>query len=395
MKKTIQAYLDNINNKKNNYDYVVIYGAGRKAISLYRYLKDIVKINAFVVTNKDENKEHECGIPIYGINEISFPSQNTLILIGVRQRWNQDVIRKLIDFGYTSYIEAPEGIEYLGVKDADRSKRSVLQLTLQIGCAINCKYCPQSLFINQYKKNAERENRMDYDLFVRYLENIEREVILEFAGFSEPFLNKDCVRMLEYAHHRGHEIELFTTLQGLHKGELKRVLNIPYREVVLHIPDEENNSKIDVNEDYLYILERLINARKVNGDSFVDWGSCHGEPSSKVNKIVGKNLRLLTQLHDRAGNLDFNELERKRDIKGKIQCSGTLNFDHNVLLPDGTVLLCDSDWGMRHPIGNLKNQTYQEIITGSAVSEIKEKMIDEKKGDLLCRSCCYAVACKD
>ncbi len=391
METNIQSYIDLVKNNSESKSYVVIYGAGRKAINLYNALQATIKIDAFIVTNKDENKDCECGLPIYGINDNPFSSDDTLFLIGVRSRWNKDVIRTLNEFGYLNYMESPEGIEYLGEKDADRSARSVLQLTLQIGCAINCKYCPQSLFVTQYKEKCGNEQIMSYEMFVNYINRVDNDVILEFAGFSEPFFNKDCLKMLEYANAKGYDIELFTTLQGISTDELERILKIPYREVVLHIPDEMQNSKIIVNEQYIHNLEKAINAKKENGKPFVDWGSCHGEPSKSVKSIIKNKIRLLTQLHNRAGNLGFQELEGKKDIKGSIQCSGTLHYDHNVLLPDGTILLCDSDWGIKHPIGNLKTQTYKEILKGDVVSEIKKRCSDEKYGELLCRNCCYAI----
>ena len=391
MKSTIQQYMDDIDKIKNEYANIVIYGAGRKAISLCKMLESKIKIDAFIVTNKDENKDVENNLPIVGVNKNSFAPQDTLVLIGVRTRWNDSVVETLKKHGFLHYIESPDGIEYLGSKDADRSKRSVLQVTLQIGCAINCKYCPQSLFVKRYKENSQREDKMNYDMFVKYLDGVTNDVILEFAGFSEPFFNKDCVRMLEYADEKGYDIELFTTLQGLNENDLERVLKIPYREVVLHIPDEKGNSNICINDDYIRMLEHAINYVKADGTPFADWGSCHGEPAEVVKPIVKNKLRILTQLHDRAGNLSFQELESKSNITGKIKCSGTQNFDHNVLLPDGTVLLCDSDWGMQHILGNLKQQTYREILSGDAVREIKKRFDDETAGDLLCRSCCYAI----
>lgn len=154
MQQAIQQYLDIVHNFQKTYSHTVIYDAGRKAVSLCDILKkNNIKIDAFMVTNTEENKDVECGLPILGVSEAPFKAKDTLVLIGVRKRWNQVVIQGLKTFGYTHYLEAPEGIEYLGKKDAERSERSVLQLTLQIGCAIHCKYCPQEMFVQQYRKN--------------------------------------------------------------------------------------------------------------------------------------------------------------------------------------------------------------------------------------------------
>ncbi len=392
MQQNIPQYLDAVHRAQHSCSHTVIYGAGRKAVSLYNLFKNNgIKIDAFIVTNTEENKDTECGLPVFGVSDNPFTAKNTLVLIGVRQRWNQAVIQCLEAYGYIYYIEAPEGIEYLGRKDAERSERSVLQLTLQIGCPIHCKYCPQGVFVQQYRKNVYGELVLNFEKYVYFLSKVNKDVILEFAGFSEPFLNKECIRMLEYAANEGYDIELFTTLQGLNDMDFDRMLRLSYREVVLHIPDKDGNSNIPITEKYLDLLNKVLSAQKADGSPFVDWGSCHGIPAERIKPFIKNKLRVLTQLHNRAGNLGFKELEKQNGVTGKIQCSGAKHYDHNVLLPDGTVLLCDSDWGMQHPLGNLNQQTYQEVLSGEAISAIKEKCVNEIAGELLCRNCCYAV----
>jgi len=385
-------YIEQVREGAKQFEHVVIYGAGRKAVGLYNFLKENgISIKAFYVTDKSTNKEYECGLKIYGTDEKIYEPDSTLVLIGVRKRWNEQVIECLEQNGYRHYIEAPDKIEYLLSKDMDRSKRKVLQITAQIGCRIDCKYCPQKLFIRRYTEDKVREYVMTLELFKRYVDNTESDVIIDFAGFSEPLFNNECVEMILYAHEKGHEIELFTTLEGLTVEQFERIRNIPFREVVLHIPDVEVNSKINITKEYIELLKIVIDTNKPNGLPFADWASCHGQPAEEIRHIVDNKLRIITQLHDRAGNLDTEEVEQLHGLEGKIQCSGTPNYDHNVLLPDGTVLLCDSDWGMQNPIGNLKEQTYEEILSGKVLAAIKAKAMDENDRELLCRNCCYAV----
>ena len=395
-KRTIEVkkelYVQLVKKAAEKYENIVIYGAGRKGIGIFDLLTNAgIIINAFVVTNKKENKEFECGIPVYGIDDNVFDPSNTLVVIGVRKRWNDVVVAEIMKNNFLNIIKAPEGIEYFTEKDLDRSQQSVIQITAQVGCKIDCKYCPQNTFVRQYvERGTNVEKSMSFKRFQEYLEKIDSSVILEFAGFSEPFFNPDCTDMLVYANKKGHPLELFTTLEGMTKKDFDRIKNIPFREVVIHIPDKENNSNITITEEYLEVLEMMLDAKKQDGSDFVNWASCHGEPADMVEEMIGNRIRILSQLHDRAGNVDGEEIEKLRDIKGSIRCSGTPNFDHNVLLPDGTILLCDSDWGMKHVLGNLKKQTYQEVLESETVKEIKKKM-ELQDSDLICRNCCYVV----
>lgn len=97
-------------------------------------------------------------------------------------------------------------------------------------------------------------------------------------------------------------------------------------------------------------------------------------------------------MHDRAGNLDDDILiSATRKRHGKISCSlcgQALN--HNILLPDGRVLLCCMDYGMKHVLGNLLQQSYEEIINGSEMQRLKCAINGDESIDLLCRGCSSA-----
>lgn len=388
-----ETYIEEVRNKMTEGTDLVIYGAGRKALGLLKLLHEgNIYPKAFLVTERGENKDQEHGLKIFDVHDNPFKPKQTLILIGIRKRWNEDVIETLKSQGYENYLIAPEGIEYFAEGDLDRSHRTVLQITTQIGCKIDCKYCPQKLFIDHYTSDKTRCHSMTLEAFKRYVDQTEKEVIIDFAGFSEPFFNANCIEMIKYAYETGHDVELFTTLMGLDKEGFEKIKNIPFREVVLHIPDEDENSKIAITEEYVELLRKVLDTKKVDGRPFADWASCHGKIESRIQEIIDGRLRVITQLHDRAGNLDDSDLEQQHGIKGAITCSNTdaRYHNHNVLLPDGTILLCDSDWGMQHILGNLNDNTYQEILNGENSKKIYE-LRNLEDSCIICRECCYAI----
>ena len=57
-------------------------------------------------------------------------------------------------------------------------------------------------------------------------------------------------------------------------------------------------------------------------------------------------------------------------------------------MPDGAVVLCCMDFGLRHELGNLIYNSYDELVNSKALCEIKACM--ENDGDVLCRKCSFA-----
>lgn len=65
-------------------------------------------------------------------------------------------------------------------------------------------------------------------------------------------------------------------------------------------------------------------------------------------------------------------------------------MNHSILLPDGSVVLCCMDFGMKHVLGNLAKQSYEELFTGKEMQKIKEAMKDDRL-DIICRRCSSAI----
>lgn len=53
-------------------------------------------------------------------------------------------------------------------------------------------------------------------------------------------------------------------------------------------------------------------------------------------------------------------------------------------------MLCCMDYGMKHVLGNLLQQSYEEIINGSEMQRLKCAINGDESIDLLCRGCSSA-----
>ena len=73
-----------------------------------------------------------------------------------------------------------------------------VDITTNIGCQVQCKFCPQDVSMSNYtsKNNLQKIQfgkpvLMSYETFVKILKKIPKNVLIRFSGFSEPFLNPE------------------------------------------------------------------------------------------------------------------------------------------------------------------------------------------------------------
>lgn len=271
-------------------------------------------------------------------------------------------------------------------------KLHALELSLTIGCRLDCLYCPQKLLLNRYYgENKNRKSKLSFEDFKTVLDKVQLGASLSFCGMSEPFHNEACADMLVYAYEKGYKISLLTTLVGMNMDDFNKIKNIKFDSFVLHIPDEEKHSKFVIDEEYLKLLSL------VNECLDIDYYSCHGSVSSAVRDIIDNKKYAGIALGNRAGNLEVNQY-RDTNIKGKIVCyhgsEKQVGGWTPVMFPDGSCVLCCQDYGMKHVLGNLITQSWPEICEGKEYKKFIDGLKDDSI-DILCRKCGDAKAVKD
>jgi hypothetical protein len=93
-------------------------------------------------------------------------------------------------------------------------------------------------------------------------------------------------------------------------------------------------------------------------------------------------------LNSRGGNLrDVGEPFYR---PGSLYCTACPALRHNVVLPDGKVVLCCMDYGLRHPLGYLTTMPYEKLFESYEYADVKHRMASHDE-DVICRSC-YASA---
>ena len=275
-----------------------------------------------------------------------------------------------------------------------QDKLSGIDLTLSMGCRLNCHYCPQEKLISHYVDyGCNPQNEMSMNTFKQVLKNVRVGGSVCFSGMCEPFHNSHCIDMVEYAFQNGYRIMLFTTLMGVTDTIVDRLKKIDIMTLTIHIPDKEGNSKFIIDEYYLHILQRVVTELRIDGYS------CHGEVDDRVFPIIGNSVPVFTKMMNRAGNLEYEELETQYCDEAIICSAGAQTDDEGAwvpeILPDGTVSLCCMDYGMNHVLGNMEKQSWSEIRNSKSYIDVVNAMHEEPgKTVLLCRKCGSAFSLK-
>ncbi len=390
IKEAHEKYIKQVKQHGASCDDIVIYGGGRYGTALFKTLKRYgISVGAFCVTDTEmeKNPKTKLGLPVYPVSHLLSDGKKHLFLVAHKMPWNQEIVRHLEALGVKEYIDLPK---YPGSLMSDMFTRATLEITCQAGCNVNCHYCPQSVFLKKYY-SEDRCAEMSLNTFKKCIDKTPADVCIQFVGFSEPFLNKDTIKMILYAHEQKREIQLFTTLVGLSMEGFETIRHIPFTRVVLHLPDSNGYANIPLNSAYIHLLEAVLSAKKADGNPFVNEAKAQSRPPENILRMVNGLFPIGWDVHDRAGNLSNGDTCSAKHIDGRIYCSTSTSLTHNILLPDGTVLLCCMDYGMEHILGNLLTDSYEEILQSPERKRIWKEMNQEQgTPSFLCRRCTSA-----
>jgi sulfatase maturation enzyme AslB (radical SAM superfamily) len=251
-----------------------------------------------------------------------------------------------------------------------------MEITTRIGCINRCSYCPQDKLIRAYK-NVSDILEMDLDTFKKCVDKIPADTRIHFSGLSEPWLNPRCTEMVVYAHQKGHTIQVFTTLVGMAPNDIDVIKSIPFECFIVHLPDADGKTHIEVDDHYRKVIAKA--AQCLPNAYFIYYDNIHKELVPLLQKV----RKAQWDLTSRARNVKIEGQEINR-ITGTIRC--TRDLRQNVLMPNGDVILCCNDYGMKHVLGNLLKSDYNSLFTGEVYKRVSEGLVDDSM-DILCRYC--------
>ncbi|PPQ39732.1 Iron-sulfur cluster-binding domain-containing protein [Rhodoblastus acidophilus] len=274
---------------------------------------------------------------------------------------------------------------------------ATMEITTMAGCPLMCTFCPQDELKAAYGKLKDKY--MSLETFQTLLEKIPAHVRIDFSGMAEPWANPRATDMVRAALERGRRVAIYTTLYGISvedsallTQDLLPRFAAQIEVVCLHLPDESGNMRgYKGSDSYRAVLKNFLDlpnngfpAKTLNIMTMDGSGRVHPDLRDLVPGL-GKWTG-----HSRAGSLGEAQGERVGASATPrngfaLACASTPFYDHNVVLPNGDVVLCCMDYGLQHVIGNLLDSGYYDLFAAPELNRLRVE--NQKPGFSACSIC--------
>ena len=265
-----------------------------------------------------------------------------------------------------------------------KKKDPSLELTVSPACSKLCDYCPQTEYIENYKKKYSGEDKvLKLDTIKKISKNIPNSTIIKWTGFTEPLDCKEFDVIVQFFFDKGYRQQISTTLLGNKNSQKYYLENIDkFFQHTLHLPDDQSLMKGKFDEIYKLYVEKVIIElvnKKLDFQIFLIGKNFHpiiqGPIASLADKFYLRNKIIkAAYLNTRASAINpakfgFKQTSKKTSNRGGFFCSYQ-RLNQGVLLPNGKVSICCQDYGLKRVIGDLKNQNIEEIYNSIEKNEI-------------------------
>jgi MoaA/NifB/PqqE/SkfB family radical SAM enzyme len=294
------------------------------------------------------------------------------------------------------------------------SKRSWAYPThLQIEPTNECNLrCPVCFITNG--QNELRKGSMSFDSFKKLIDEVgDYLLFLHFWGWGEPFLNRDFLRMTEYATSKG--IKVITSTNGhffTDEGRIGALLDsgLDVLIVALDGTDKETYEKYRTGGDFEKVidgLKRLVQMKAARGVTLPrinvrTLATIDNEAQIPEIKALAAEVGVdLFAIKTAALNCGDEAQLRSRIPKNPDYCRETFDAEgrpirkrnrckrlwmHPFILQDGTLIRCDYNTTQMVTHGNVlgEGESLKKVWFGESIRSAREEFIEER---VLCKDC--------
>ena len=268
-------------------------------------------------------------------------------------------------------------------------KRIYIEITNN--CNLNCSFCSKVL---KKRKNMSLE---EFDLILSKIKDYTDYIYLHVKG--EPLLHKDIIEFINKANEYNLKVNLTTngTLFNKYAKELGKCSNLNKINFSLHCENNKENYLEDIFNNIKYLSKDTTAIYRL-------WTLKNNELDEKSTKIVDSiqtYYNLSTETVDKIKNTNNikissrifvdkdNEFEwpTVNNHKSDGFCYGLTT--HIAILVDGTVVPCCLDSNGVIELGNIFNNSLENIINSDRYQNLLKSLRDRKPCEELCKSCVF------
>lgn len=274
-----------------------------------------------------------------------------------------------------------------------KKKYKKIYIEITNKCNLNCTFC------SEVKREKEKITLENFEEIIKKINNYTDYIYLHVKG--EPLLHPEIDKILDIAEKYNLKVNLTTN------GTL-------FPNVVDKIKDKKALHKINFSlhseNNYKNYLENIFeNVKKLSTDTVAIyrlWTLNNNELDKKSQEIVEK-IKNFYNLDEKT----YKNLKTKNNIK----ISSTIYVDkdneftwpdnienelsplgychalktHIAILVDGTVVPCCLDSNASIPLGNIYDNTLEEIINNEKYKNLQRSFQNRKPCESLCRRCTF------
>lgn len=257
-------------------------------------------------------------------------------------------------------------------------------------CNLSCSFC------SKVEKPLRNMTIEEFKCGIKKIKDYTDTIYLHVKG--EPLVHPNLIEFLNVAEEYNIKVNLTTngTLFPNLVDKLKECKSLKKINFSLH----SENNKENYLEDIFKNVEKLQEVTVVYRLWTLNNGGLDVKSTQTVNKIVSY-YKLSTEIVDKIKN------ENNVKIKDRIFVDKDNEFEwpsitnhnscgfcyalktHIAILVDGTVVPCCLDSNGLVDLGNIYNESLENIINSNRYQTLKKSFQDRKPSEDLCKSCTY------
>ena len=279
-----------------------------------------------------------------------------------------------------------------------------LDIEVSSRCNLKCPFCSRTQRIEEGTWRSPGDIKLD--LFKEVVDQaVENNVYaLNLNVIGEPFLNRNFLEMVNYAKEKGIlDVFFHTNAVLLNEKKSRELIASGLDKLIISFdsPYKEKYERVRVGAKYERVLKNVKRFKAIRDEM----GSI--TPVTRINfiklpgvtqKEIDDMVALFEPIVDSIGLLDYIESDNNVRVKAEYPASYKSKFVCSQLLTrmvvydDGKVFPCCSDYDDGLQIGDLKDESLEDIWQGKKLNAIRKKHFDGKFFELdACAKCDYAL----
>lgn len=264
-------------------------------------------------------------------------------------------------------------------------------------CNLHCKFCARD--------NMERNlSSMTFDMFKNVITGLKRGSYITITGNGEPLINPEIYHMIEYASNEGNFVSVITNGTALTDENADKLIASGLSRIQFSFQsiDKSVYEETMLGANYERTLSQILNfiykVRESKSNIFISISTVmteENQPFVKQSKDYWMKMPIDNYYEGELLSLQTNSkmyeqtLDNRMREKYKVCVNPWVCAKINA---DGSVNPCVQDFSSKYIIGNVKENTFNEIINGEEAKRFRKAVMEGNQQFLddigyRCREC--------